>query len=1094
MKTKIKTKVLTALIASCLVTSGASLLVSAAEVNQDGIKISTSSDKTEYQKGEQPEISVYVTNLNEYEVYNVKVENALPKGFCFIDQDSEEQEIGTLEAGATIEMAFKVEQAETQGEGIIIDEQDQNDLNKTDTMSEEDKSGFSTNDKTDVQTGDSTNVWSYTILAVIAGSIIIGVIIKKRKAKEFLAIILCIGMGSTLLNGVDVLGAENVTQRQLFISTSINYNDEEVEIGTVVHYEIPDKEIAYIDPNVEELVDAAFDKTGSETLTFEYNDECLPVTGVDVSYTLTNGTGVVTAEDVTRYSYLSTAAGAVSAPVNFHVYEDSLESAVITFKYDPSLLGDIDENALKIAWYDETNQEVIILEDSILNTEDNTISVTTDHFSQYIVIDTNEWYEKWAIEQLVIRDSEGTQTPYYNVIFALDGSGSMSGSREELCEEATMAFIKQLKGNDKISVMSFDDSATVYIENTSLNDITMTEIEEKVRQIGSSGGTNYEEGLNTALSLIVAGRENEDVEDTKSRQSLLIFLSDGEPTTDYSENTLEQLRYLAETAGCKAVSIGLGSGVNETYLREIAEAGQGAYFYVSDPSQLVEVFNTINGWYVGSTLDTDGDGLPDIVETTGMRTQFGEFIRTDPQNSDTDGDGISDGEEIGTFVYRDKGKSEFKISSNPTIPTYLSSESKVVVEKIALQTVKPSYDKLKSMNFIELYDMYQNYQATFCARAELLEVAADYLSEIRYQDAQPSVDFKFNTPCVDPKEVSKDFDTISAGSRFSCKAETICKNNILECEEDHNQIIFSVNNINGSVDTSKAKKERLNAKESWEKLLEEKKMLLQSEFNIAQTQMTEKTSAFLDTVQNIKIKAENQTLNTVQEKVETNLGIPANVPSDLRIGFLNCFNNYIKNNLITHIDSYKNVKTSADLVNKIYKEIETSDDTLKFTTPKGVQCTFTYEKIGVWGASYFSGTLKNNSTNATYTIGGTHIENDKIETEMAYLKEFADLKIEEAKSAIISDSIGLLNIDKLTDFLKDVIKAKTFEILDEVSPLISQKAEKLYNEAEKFKEVIKAYEDIADVDFTDTDYDELTEKLFDYTDSLNNWYKVVSNF
>ena len=113
---------------------------------------------------------------------------------------------------------------------------------------------------------------------------------------------------------------------------------------------------------------------------------------------------------------------------------------------------------------------------------------------------------------------------------------------------------------------------------------------------------------------------------------------------------------------------------------------------------------------------------------------------------------------------------------------------------------------------------------------------------------------------------------------------------------------------------------------------------------------------------------------------------------------------------------------------------------------------------------------------------------------MAYLKEFADLKIEEAKSAIISDSIGLLNIDKLTDFLKDVIKAKTFEILDEVSPLISQKAEKLYNEAEKFKEVIKAYEDIADVDFTDTDYDELTEKLFDYTDSLNNWYKVVSNF
>ncbi|MCI5655707.1 MAG: hypothetical protein MR300_04575, partial [Ruminococcus sp.] len=46
------------------------------------------------------------------------------------------------------------------------------------------------------------------------------------------------------------------------------------------------------------------------------------------------------------------------------------------------------------------------------------------------------------------------------------------------------------------------------------------------------------------------------------------------------------------------------------------------------------------------TTDTDGDGLPDIFETSGMRLSTGEIIYTDPLNADTDGDGLKDGEEI----------------------------------------------------------------------------------------------------------------------------------------------------------------------------------------------------------------------------------------------------------------------------------------------------------------------------------------------------------------------------------------------------------------------------------------------------------------
>ncbi len=47
-----------------------------------------------------------------------------------------------------------------------------------------------------------------------------------------------------------------------------------------------------------------------------------------------------------------------------------------------------------------------------------------------------------------------------------------------------------------------------------------------------------------------------------------------------------------------------------------------------------------------TNIDTDGDGIPDRLETAGMVTKNGTVIFTDPNNPDTDVDGISDGEEM----------------------------------------------------------------------------------------------------------------------------------------------------------------------------------------------------------------------------------------------------------------------------------------------------------------------------------------------------------------------------------------------------------------------------------------------------------------
>lgn len=52
----------------------------------------------------------------------------------------------------------------------------------------------------------------------------------------------------------------------------------------------------------------------------------------------------------------------------------------------------------------------------------------------------------------------------------------------------------------------------------------------------------------------------------------------------------------------------------------------------------------------GVTLDRDSDGLPDEEETIGWRTEDGDEYRTDPSYPDSDGDGLSDGEEAGSPI------------------------------------------------------------------------------------------------------------------------------------------------------------------------------------------------------------------------------------------------------------------------------------------------------------------------------------------------------------------------------------------------------------------------------------------------------------
>lgn len=86
----------------------------------------------------------------------------------------------------------------------------------------------------------------------------------------------------------------------------------------------------------------------------------------------------------------------------------------ITFKYSES----VNESNLRVMWFDEENSEYIELPNYSINTSRNTISVTTNHFSKYMLIDEEVWVKQWTASMRSTRSTNaiGSNWNYENYL------------------------------------------------------------------------------------------------------------------------------------------------------------------------------------------------------------------------------------------------------------------------------------------------------------------------------------------------------------------------------------------------------------------------------------------------------------------------------------------------------------------------------------------------------------------------------------------------------------------------------------------------------------------------------------------------------
>lgn len=376
-----------------------------------------------------------------------------------------------------------------------------------------------------------------------------------------------------------------------------------------------------------------------QELSFASENKDCPITEVDIDMNCTGNINRNTFVDsiMGDDAACSEVAGLIGEP--FEITSDAkFDKAKITFKLDESKINTDLEDILFL-WYDEESSNFVEL-DTACNKKESTVSIQTEHFSKYMIVDKNTWFKAWAKELKYNKPGSSTTTNSFDTILAIDCSGSMDSNdpisymnNVKSCQRmlAAKGFINNMGLNDKVGIVLFEVDGEIVAELSNDKSILNTAISK----IHNGGGTEFDSAITESLKAL----KNSSKDSIKK----IILLSDG--GSSISNSVLES----AKDNNVAIYTVGLGKYSSDYVLQRISTATGGKFYKAITASDLVDIYTQagINFDNIDKT-DKDNDGLYDIIETVGIRLFNGTIIYTDPTKADTDGDGLKDGEEIST--------------------------------------------------------------------------------------------------------------------------------------------------------------------------------------------------------------------------------------------------------------------------------------------------------------------------------------------------------------------------------------------------------------------------------------------------------------
>lgn len=182
-----------------------------------------------------------------------------------------------------------------------------------------------------------------------------------------------------------------------------------------------------------------------------------------------------------------------------------------------------------------------------------------------------------------------------NVSLVLDRSGSMKGQRMVNAQAAVRGMMAQLRADDIVSIVAYDDEAEILMAPTPVRRVDSFSVGLALDRVRGRGHTCISCGIDTARSLL---RRND------GAVQRLVLLSDGQANRGVVEPALlARLGDAARREGVSIASIGVDVDYDERTMLALSEASNGRHYFVDQPSELARVFEQERRSLVSSVAD-----------------------------------------------------------------------------------------------------------------------------------------------------------------------------------------------------------------------------------------------------------------------------------------------------------------------------------------------------------------------------------------------------------------------------------------------------------------------------------------------------------
>lgn len=171
-----------------------------------------------------------------------------------------------------------------------------------------------------------------------------------------------------------------------------------------------------------------------------------------------------------------------------------------------------------------------------------------------------------------------------NLSLVIDRSGSMDGEPLEMAKAALVAALRQLRPEDRVSVVSFDDEVTVEVPSTLALDPEA--LIAQVRRITSGGSTALYDGWMAGATQVATHLNAQGL-------NRVILLSDGQANHGLTD-AREIARRVAGLSdrGVSTTTLGFGGHYDENLLLGMATAGDGNFEHIEVAHTLPAFFES----------------------------------------------------------------------------------------------------------------------------------------------------------------------------------------------------------------------------------------------------------------------------------------------------------------------------------------------------------------------------------------------------------------------------------------------------------------------------------------------------------------------